>query len=88
MHYDAFMRHLTIRNVPGDLARRLDEEKRARGRSLNQTVLDLLSQAVGLERGRRSNGLAQLAGTWSREEHDAFEQAIAEAEQIDAELWR
>ena len=81
------MRHLTIRNVPDDLARCLDEVKRVRGRSLNQTVLDLLSQAVGLG-GTRSNGLAELAGTWSREEHDAFERAVAETEQIDEELWR
>ena len=66
----------------------MEEEKRARGRSLNQTVLDLLSQAVGLGRGRRSNGLAQLAGTWGAEEHEAFERAVAETEQIDEELWR
>jgi hypothetical protein len=65
----------------------LDEVKRARGRSLNQTVLDLLSQAAGIG-GRRSNGVAELAGTWSREEHDAFERAVAETEQIDEELWR
>lgn len=82
------MRHLTIRNVPDDLARRLEDEKRARGRSLNQTVIDLLSQAVGLDRGRRSNGLAELAGSWTQEEHDAFERAVAGAEQIDEELWR
>jgi hypothetical protein len=88
MRYDVFVRHLTIRNVPTELARRLDEEKRARGRSLNQTILDLLSQAVGLAPSRRSNGLAELAGTWSREEHEAFEHAVAETEQIDEELWR
>ncbi len=82
------MRHLTIRNVPPDLARRLDDEKRARGRSLNQTVLELLAQALGLAGGRRSNGIAALAGTWSRAEHDAFERAVAETEQIDEELWR
>ena len=88
MRYDAFMRHLTIRNVPADLARRLEEEKRAGGRSLNQTVVDLLSQAVGLGRGRRSNGLGQLGGTWSSEEHEAFEHAVSETEQLDEELWR
>ncbi len=82
------MRYLTIRNVPGELARRLEEERHARGRSLNQTVLDLLSQAVGLGRSRRANGLAALSGTWSSEEHDAFERATAELEQIDEELWR
>ena len=60
-----------------------------RGRSLNQTVIDLLAQSLGLAaHGRRSNGLAQLAGAWSREEQEAFEQAIAQTEQIDEELWR
>jgi hypothetical protein len=32
------------------------------GLKRDQTVLDLLSQAVGLGRVRRSNGLARLAG--------------------------
>ena len=82
------MNHLTIRNVPPDLAQRLEEEKRVRGRSLNQTVLDLLAQAVGLGRARRSNGLAALSGTWTVDEHEAFEHAIADTEQIDEELWR
>lgn len=60
-----------------------------RGRSLNQTVLDLLAQAVGLDGGsRRSNGLGTLGGTWSAEEHEEFERAIAETEEIDQELWR
>lgn len=83
------MRHLTIRNVPTDLAGRLQEEKRLRGRSLNQTVLDLLSQAVGLaDRGPRSNGLHALAGTWSADDQEEFERAVADTEQIDGELWR
>ncbi|MGI8973550.1 MAG: hypothetical protein ACR2HI_05165 [Gaiella sp.] len=82
------MRHLTIRNVSPELGLRLEEEKRRRGRSLNQTVLDVLSQALGVERGRRSNGLAQLAGSWSAAEHAEFERAIAETEQVDEELWR
>ena len=82
------MRNLTIRNVPPDLAGRLEEAKRLRGRSLNQTVLDLLTQAVGLEGGHRSNGLAQHAGAWSAGEHAAFERAVAGSEQIDEELWR
>lgn len=88
MRYYAFVRYLTIRNVPDDLARRLEDERRVSGRSLNQTVLDLLAQAVGLGRGRRANGLAELAGAWSAEEQQAFEAAIADTEQIDEELWR
>ncbi len=37
---------------------------------------------------RRSNGLARLSGTWSQEEFEEFERAIAFTEQIDEELWR
>ncbi len=38
---------------------------------------------------QRSNGLARLAGTWTAEEHEHFEAAVAtSAEQIDEEIWR
>ncbi len=82
------MRHLTIRHVPADLARALDEEKRRRGNSLNRTVLELLAQALGLSTGRRTNGLRDLAGRWTNEELAEFEQAVALTEQIDEELWQ
>ena len=83
------MRHLSIRHVPPELAQALDEEKRRRGTSLNRTVLDLLTRAVGLgETGRRSNGLARFSGTWTQEEFEEFERAIEMTEQIDGELWR
>jgi len=83
------MKHLTIRNVSPELARALYNEKQSRGASLNRTVLGLLEQALGVGAGRRrSNGLAALAGTWSEEEFERFEEAIAAHEQIDEELWR
>jgi hypothetical protein len=83
------MKHITIRNVSQELAAALDEEKVSRGTSLNRTVLDLLAQALGVgTTRRRSNGLAALAGTWSEEDFERFEEAIATHEQIDEELWR
>jgi hypothetical protein len=83
------MRHLTIRQVPPELSRALDDEKRRRGTSLNRTVLDLLARALGLgSAAPRTNGLAALAGTWSKVEFDEFEKAVALTEQIDEELWR
>lgn len=83
------MRNLTIRNVPSDLARRLEAAKRERGRSLNQTVIDLLAQALGLGGGSRpSNGLAALGGTWTAEEMAELEAAVAFTEELDEELWR
>ncbi len=81
------MRYLTVRNIPPHLAAALEAEKHRRHLSLNQTVLQLLSQSLGQGR-RRSNGLARLAGTWTAAEHQRFESAIAVTEQIDEELWR
>jgi hypothetical protein len=81
------MKHLTIRNVSPELAAALEREKRDRGTSLNSTVLELLEGALGVG-ARRSNGLAKLAGTWSKEQYQRFEEAVALTEQIDEELWR
>lgn len=81
------IRALTIRNVPPDVSEALEREKRRRGESLNQTVIDLLSQGLGVG-GPRSNGLGRLAGRWSEAELEEFERAVAAFEEIDDELWR
>ena len=83
------MKVLTIRGVSKRLSDALEREKRQRGRSLNQTVLDVLSDRLGIgESGPRRNGLARLAGTWSQKEFEQFEAAVASTEQVDDELWR
>jgi hypothetical protein len=82
-----FVKALTIRNLPAPVAEALEREKRRRGRSLNQTVIDLLGQSLGVQKGR-SNGLGRLAGTWDEDEMREFEQAVAPFEQIDEQLWK
>ena len=83
------MRHVTVRNLPDPIAKALEKEKRRRGQSLNQTVIELLRQVLGLRPDRKpSNGLARLGGSWSAEELKRFEAATALTEQIDEELWR
>lgn len=81
------MKALTIRNLPPSLAAALEREKRRRGKSLNQTVIDLLGQGLG-EQGVRSNGLGHLAGGWSEDEFRDFERATAQFEAVDEGLWR
>ena len=81
------MKAITVRNVPEDLARALKTETRQRGTSLNQTVLELLTQAVGLGDQPRSNGLYDLAGAWSQQDLEAFESATAVFKQVNEELW-
>lgn len=80
------LKNLTIRNVPEELYKALRREKYRRGKSLNQAVIDLLSErlAVGTT---RSNGLARLAGRWTEDEFRRFEEATAVFENTDEELW-
>ena len=89
MRNEELVKYLTIRNVPDELAESLEEERRRRGKSLNQTVIQLLGQSLGVSsQGPRKNGLNALAGTWTSEEHREFEAAIAPTDQIDEKLWR
>ena len=80
--------HLTIRNVPADLARALHAEARRRRTSLNSTAKDILSRALGVhpETGY-DNGLSRLAGTWNEEQLQEFERATACFEAVDDEVW-
>lgn len=81
--------HLTVRNLPADIAAELERERKRRGASLNQTVVDALRRGLGLGQERKSNGLAALAGKWTEEEFEAFEEAVRElGEQVDEDLWR
>lgn len=83
------MKVLTIRGVSKRLAEALEREKRRRGQSLNQTVLEVLSDRLGVgAAGPRRNGLARLAGTWSPEDVQRFEHATVSTAQIDDEVWR
>lgn len=73
--------------MPPSLAKALEREKRRRGKSLNQTVIDVLGQGLGAQ-SVRSNGLGRLAGGWSEDEFRDFARATAQFEAVDEELWR
>jgi hypothetical protein len=77
---------LTLRNIPSEVAEALEHESERSHTALDETVIALLRQALGVQTKR--NGLARLAGTWTDEEHERFERAIAVNEQVDEELWR
>ena len=79
--------YLTVRNVSPELSRALEAERIRRGESLNQTVLDLLKQSLGVG-SKRTNGLKGLAGTWSREQLEEFEANVEPFSVPDEEMWR
>ena len=83
------MKAVTLRNVPPELADRLEEEAKAAGTSMNRTVIRLLERAMGLaDRRRRHDDLDHLAGKWSAEEARTFERELARQRRVDPELWR
>lgn len=86
------MKAITLRNLPPEVARRVEEKSRELGLSLNKTVVRLLEERLvgaGKSGGPvRHDDLDWLAGSMSPEEADELREAIAEQRQIDEDLWR
>ena len=76
---------MTIRGVPDEVAGKLLRLSRERGRSVNTTVLEILHQAVGTD--ARRERLAHYA-TWTAEDVEKVEEAVASQRVIDGSLWR
>lgn len=85
------MKVVTLRKLPPELARiihRRAEEKRT---SLTKAVIGLLEERVGMRGPHKArplhHDLDALAGSWTRREASAFEQALARQRAIDPEVW-
>ena len=84
------MNAITLRNIPLEVQEAIQRRTRDEGLSFNKTVLHMLEEALGLQQGSskvRHHDLDHLAGTWSQEEADEFDAALAEQRRIDSELW-
>jgi hypothetical protein len=85
------MKPITLRGLPPELAKRILEKAADSGESLNRIVIDLLEQGSGLRRKPRPvlhHDLDSLAGAWSAEEADAFDNDLAAQRRVEAELWK
>jgi hypothetical protein len=84
------MTAITLRNIPLKLQEAIQRRAGADGLSLNKTVLRMLEEAAGQRTSSRRelhHDLDHLAGTWSDEEAESFDAALAEQRRIDPELW-
>ena len=85
-------RVITIQNIDDRTARRLSEEVKRRGVSVNTLVLQLVREGIGLDRGGPQrqvyHDLDALAGTWSDEETTEFLNSLADFGRVDESLWR
>ncbi len=86
------MRCLSIRGVDDRLAALLKQEAAAAHKSMNQFVLELLMERVGLGKKKRYTGeyddLDPLFGSWTEEEFSNIQGKIDAERRIDEELWR
>lgn len=82
---------LTIR-YDDDLAREIEELAELEGISRNQAVVRLLRKGAGMaargDEGVIGHSLDHHFGTWTEEEFREFEEAVADFEKIDEELWK
>jgi predicted transcriptional regulator len=85
------MKTITLRDLPPELASKLEQLARSLGLSPTKAALRLLEESLGLRKARRPivhHDLDALAGTWTREEARLFEKSIRAQRKIDPELWR
>ncbi len=65
----------------------LREKAKREGKSLNKITIEVLMRGLGLSNEKIYYGdLADLAGTWVQD--PAFDKAIEEMDQVDADLWK
>jgi hypothetical protein len=86
--YNAYMStQYTIRGIPSRLDKKIREIASNEGKSLNETVLEILKSGAGLsENSIKYTDLNYLAGSWVSDPE--FDKAIEEMDRIDPELWK
>ena len=84
------MNLISLRNLPPEVARIIQQRAREQGISLNKAVIRLLEEALGVEKRpeRRYDDLDWLAGAWSKKEAEELEKGIAAQRQIDPRVWK
>jgi len=77
-------KQMTVRGVDDEVARRLERLSRARGKSVNATVVEILEDAVDVNERRRR---LERYATWTAKEVEEFDKELAGQRQIDEALW-
>jgi hypothetical protein len=80
------MAAISVRGLEAQQLQDLKNEAQRQGISLNKLALQRLTGS-GDNAEETHHDLDALAGTWSQNEADAFNAAIAPLEQVDPELW-
>ena len=85
------MPDILVRNIEEAIAERIKAIARDREWSINDVIVHLLRQSLGLSQGdddifhREMHDIAVIGGTWDSRETKAFRSAVEAFEQIDGQ---
>lgn len=85
------MKAITLRNFPASLDRTIRQRAKKKGVSVNIVVISLLQDHLGeseMQPVCRYHDLDGFAGSWSKQETEAFEETLAQQRAIDPEMWK
>ena len=86
------MSNLSVRGVDDTAVSKLKDEAKSRGVSLNAYLVELIQRYAGVTaRGGRHplhRDLDDLAGTWTPEDAQDFDESQRAFETVDKDLWR
>jgi hypothetical protein len=85
------MKSLTIHKLEEPLLVLLKEKAHKEGKSMNQTVKELIETMVGIKVKRRDSSDSEfkdLCGAWSSKDLQEFEQATRSFKKVDKEDWQ
>ena len=86
------MKTITLRNLPPDVARTVQQRAKQKKTSVNKAVIELLEESAGGKVKKKApiryQDLDHLVGTWTKEEADAFDKIVRSFRTIDPDLWK
>ena len=86
------MKNFTVRGVDDALDKKLREKARESGMSMNQFVISVLKERLGLKKEKKftavHSDLDRLFGKWSAEEFQRIQGKIDSERGVDADLWK
>lgn len=85
------MKAITIRGIDSEISSKLKQLAENEKKSVNQLVLDLIKQNIGMQKEKRFtriyHDLDDLFGQWSDAEFEKIQKSIERQRKIDPELW-
>ncbi|RPI77580.1 MAG: hypothetical protein EHM45_08515 [Desulfobacteraceae bacterium] len=86
------MKSITIHNIDGQLVELIKSKAKAKGTSVNKTILQLIEESLGIKsqgKGfKHRTDFSEFCGLWTKEDLAEFEKRTKEFEKIQPKDWK